>query len=132
MHKIREGMGKRDGLYQWSEQIELDEGYFEQASLVQTNLKRRHGSQRPSNVAVMLESTPLEDIENGDISSPCRYFKMKALDTHKKSEINGVVIEYISENAVIFSDKSTSYVDFSQLVNAHITSKSDKEVTKQP
>jgi len=79
----------------------------------------------------MAESTPLEDIENGEVSSHCRYFKMKVLDSHQKSEINDVVIEYINENAVIFSDKSTSYVDFSELIDTHITSKSDKEVTKK-
>lgn len=131
MHKIREGMGRRDGRYQLSGQIEFDEGYFEQATSEQTNLKRGRGSQRQSNVAVMAESTPLEDIENGEVSSHCRFFKMKVLDSHQKSEINDVVIEYINENAVIFSDKSTSYVDFSELVDTHITSKSDKEVTKK-
>lgn len=131
MHKIRDGMGKRDGLYQLSGQIEFDEGYFEQATSEQTNLKRGRGSQRQSNVAVMAESTPLEDIENGEVSSHCRYLKMKVLDSHQKSEINDFVIEYINENAVIFSDKSTSYVDFSELIDTHITSKSDKEVTKK-
>jgi len=55
---------------------------------------------------------------------------MKVLDNHNKTEVNDVIIEYINEKAVIFSDKSTSYVDFSEFIDTHITSKSDKEVTK--
>ena len=130
MHKIREGMGKRDGLYQLNGEIEFDEGYFEQAISEQIKLKRGRGSQRQSNVAIMAESTPLEDIETGKTSSQCRYFKMKVLESHNKEDVNKQIIEYINEKAIIFSDKSTSYVDFSELVETHISSKSDKEITK--
>lgn len=130
MHKIREGMGKRDSLYQLNGEIEFDEGYFEQAISEQIKLKRGRGSQRLSNVAIMAESTPLEDIETGKTSSQCRYFKMKVLESHNKEDLNKQIIEYINEKAIIFSDKSTSYVDFSELVETHISSKSDKEITK--
>lgn len=130
MHKIREGMGKRDDLYQLYDHIEFDEGYFEQATPENTILKRGRGSQRQSNVAVMAESTPLEDFETGKVSSQCRYFKMKVLDSHQKTETNEVVVEYIHQDAIIFSDKSTSYVDFSELVETHIDLKSDEQVTK--
>jgi hypothetical protein len=130
MHKIREGMGKRDSLYQLNGEIEFDEGYFEQAISEQIKLKRGRGSQRQSNVAIMAESTPLEDIETGKTSSQCRYFKMKVLESHNKEDVNKQIIEYINEKAIIFSDKSTSYVDFSELVETHISSKSDKEITK--
>lgn len=130
MHKIREGMGKRDSLYQLNGEIEFDEGYFEQAISEQIKLKRGRGSQRQSNVAIMAESTPLEDIETGKTSSQCRYFKMKVLESHNKEDVNKQIIEYINEKAIIFSDRSTSYVDFSELVETHISSKSDKEITK--
>lgn len=130
MHKIRVGMGKRDNLYQLNGEIEFDEGYFEQAIPQQTKLKRGRGSKKQSNVAVMAESTPLENIETGKISTHCRYFKMKVLENHEKTEANNIVINYIHEKAVIFSDKSTSYVDFSELVETHLTSKSNKETTK--
>lgn len=78
----------------------------------------------------MAESTPLENLETGEIGSHCRYFKMQVLESHKKNELNDVVVEYINQNAFIFSDKSTSYVDFSTLVDTHITSKSNKKTTK--
>jgi hypothetical protein len=55
---------------------------------------------------------------------------MKVLETYHKSEINDVIIEYINEKSIIFPDKSTSYFDLSELVDAHIMKKSDKEVTK--
>jgi hypothetical protein len=67
IHKIREEIGQRDGLYPLNGQIEFEEGYFKQATSEQTNLKRVR--QRQSNVAVMSKSTPLVDIENSEISS---------------------------------------------------------------
>jgi hypothetical protein len=39
-------------------------------------------------------------------------------------------LSFIHEKAVIFSDQSTSYVDFAELVEAHISEKSAKELTK--
>lgn len=130
MHKIRSGMGKRDSLYQLSGSVEFDEGYFEQATAEGISLKRGRGSQKQSKVAVMAESTPLEDIETGKKSSQCRYFKMKTVESHEKTDVNELVIEYIHEKAVIFSDQSTSYVDFADLVEMHIAEKSTKELTK--
>jgi len=130
MHKIRAGMGKRDSLYQLNGSVEFDEGYFEQATSEAIKLKRGRGSQKQSNVAVMAESTPLEDIKTGKSTSQCRYFKMKTLQNHEKSEVNKLVVEFIHENTVIFSDQSTSYVDFSKLVETHISEKSTKQLTK--
>ena len=46
---------------------------------------------------------------------------MKTLDSHEKSETNKLVVEYIHEKAIIFSDQSTSYTDFENLVEMHIT-----------
>jgi hypothetical protein len=85
--------------------VEFDEGYFEQATGEEIKLKRGRGSQKQSKVAVLAESTPLEDIETGQISSQCRYFKMKTLNSHQKTAVNELVVEYIHEKAVIFSIK---------------------------
>jgi hypothetical protein len=38
MHKIREGMGKRENLYQLNGSVEFDESYFEYASSKKQNL----------------------------------------------------------------------------------------------
>jgi len=133
MHRIREAMGKRDDLYGLDGMIEFDEGYFEKATKErnQDNLKRGRGSQRQSNVAVMAESTKLEEPDSGKKDNHVRYFKMKVLETHKKDEINGVVSKNISEQSIIFSDKSTSYVDIADYVDIHVTEKSDNNTTKE-
>lgn len=130
MHKIRDAMGKRDNLYQLEGMVEFDEGYFEKATSEKVKLKRGRGSQRQRNVAVMAESTPLEDIETGKQSKQCRYFKMKVLVGHSSDEINTVVEENFDDQCIMFSDKSTSYVDIADYIEAHFTEKSDKQTTK--
>lgn len=131
MHRIRKAMGKRDSLYGLSGMLEFDEAYFEvgTSGKRKQNLKRGRGSQKQMNVAVMAESTPLEDIETGRRWKQCRYFKMKVLGGQDSSEINQVVHDNIDEESIVFSDKSTSYIDIANYVEVHITEKSTKEVT---
>ena len=133
MHRIRSAMGKRDDLYGLEGMIEFDEGYFEKATKHsdKENLKRGRGSQRQSNVAVMAESTKLENPKSNKKDNHVRYFKMKVLQTHKKEEINKFVSKNISEQSIVFSDKSTSYVNISDYVEIHVTEKSDKITTKE-
>ena len=131
MHKIRKAMGNRDALYKLSDMVEFDEGCFEteisQASRL--NLKRGGGSKRQVNVAVMAESTPLEEIDSGKKSNHCRYFKMKVLESYEKEQINQIIEDNIAEKTIVFSDKSTSYVDIAKFVEVHVTEKSSKETT---
>jgi len=130
MHKIRSAMGKRDALYQLEGAIEFDEGYFEKATSKKIKIKRGRGSKRQMNVAVMAESTPLENIETNTKSSQCRYFKMTVLNDHKAKTINKVIADNFDEKSIVFSDKSTSYVNISDYVETHMTEKSDKKVTE--
>lgn len=131
MHRIRGAMGKRDGLYGLKGEIEFDEGYFEVATKdsEKKKLKRGRGSQKQSNVAVMAESTPLEDPDTGEKSSHCRYFKMKVLTSHRSEEIDQTVESNFDEMSIVFTDKSTSYVNISDYVEMHIMEKSGKETT---
>lgn len=129
MHKIRSAMGKRDALYQLEGSVEFDEGYFEKATSEKIKLKRGRGSQRQVNVAVMAESTPLENVETGEKSSQCRYFKMKVLLNHKAESIDNIIEDNFAEKSIVFSDKSTSYVNISDYVDIHMTEKSNKKVT---
>ncbi len=132
MHRIREAMGKRDSLYELTGMVEFDEAYFETETSEKDkqNLKRGKGSQRQQNVAVAAESTPLENIETGQKGRHCRYFKMKVLEGQAANEINGFIEQNISEESIVFSDKSTSYFDIADYVEVHITEKSTKESTK--
>lgn len=125
MHKIREAMGKRDDLYNLEGMVEFDEGFFETATRKGTKLKRGKGSQKQANVAVMAESTPLEDLETGKQERHFRYLKMKALQTQKASSVNETIEENLDELSIVFSDKSQSYVDIADFVEAHYTEKSD-------
>jgi transposase-like protein len=129
MHKIRLAMGKRDALYQLEGSIEFDEGYFEKALSTKVKLKRGRGSLRQVQVAVMAESTPLEYIETGEKSNHCRYFKMKVMNNHQAETVNQMIKENFNEKCIVFSDKSTSYVDIADYVETHLTEKSDKQTT---
>lgn len=78
----------------------------------------------------MAESTELEDVETGKKSKHCRYFKMKVLDTHKSKEIVDAVKDNIENKSIVFSDKSTSYVDICDYVEIHSMEKSTTKTTK--
>lgn len=129
MHKIRAAMGKRDSLYELEGMVEVDEGYFttETSKKDKQKLKRGRGSQKQTPVSVMAESTMLEDLETGKTSKQCRYFKMKVLSSHASDEINSLVEENFDETSIVFSDKSTSYVDIANYVDVHVSEISSKE-----
>lgn len=133
VHKLRKAMGNRDARYTLEGMIEMDEGYFtiESSEIEQDKGVRGRGAVGKQNVAIMAESTPLEDMETGKKSSHCRYFKAKVLSSHLKDDINEVVQESIDEKSIVFTDKSTSYVDIADFVELHITEKSDKQTTKE-
>ncbi len=124
-------MGNRDALYKLTDMVEFDEGCFETEidNESRASLKRGRVSERQFNVAVIAESTPLENISTGIKSNHCRYFKMKVLDSYLKDEINQVIEDNIAEKTIVFSDKSTSYVDISNFVEVYITEKSSKQTT---
>lgn len=77
----------------------------------------------------MAESVTLENPKAGKKSKQCRYFKMKVLDTHKKEEVNTLVSDNFDQASIVFSDKSTTYIDIADYVEIHISEKSNKETT---
>lgn len=97
-------MGKRDDKYTLNGGVELDEGYFEIAIPTNTKLKRGRGSQSKTNVAVMAESTPLENIETGEKTSHFRYAKMKVLKSHQADEMNQLASKNIDKEALLITD----------------------------
>lgn len=133
VHKLRKAMGNRDDRYTLEGMIELDEGYFtvESSQVEKDKGIRGRGAAGKSNVAIMAESTPLEDLETGKTSKQCRYFKAKVLNDHKPDNINNTVKESIDEKSIVFTDKSTSYVDIADYVELHFTEKSDKNTTTE-
>lgn len=133
IHKLRKAMGNRDARYTLEGMIEMDEGYFtvESSEIEQQKGKRGRGAAGKQNVIIMAESTPVEDLETGNKERQCSYFKAKVLDNHKSEAVNATVAADLDEQSIVFTDKSTSYVDIADFVELHITEKSDKETTKE-
>jgi transposase-like protein len=133
VNKLRKAMGNRDERYTLEGMIEMDEGYFTVASTDAEQEKgiRGRGAAGKQNVAVMAESTPLEVIETGKKSNHVRYFKAKVLEDHKVEGINEIIKNSLDESSIVFTDKSTSYVDIADFVELHITEKSTKETTQE-
>lgn len=134
VHKLRKAMGNRDDRYTLEGMIEMDEGYFtiEASEHDHKTQKAGRGSKTKSNVMVMAESTPLEDIETGEVEKHCRYFKAKVLDDHIADGVDAKLQESIKkEQSIVFTDKSTSYVNIADYVEIHITEKSNEQTTKE-
>lgn len=133
VHKLRKAMGNRDDRYTLEGMIEFDEGYFtiESSEIEQDKGIRGRGAVGKQNVAIMAESTQLEDFDTGKKESHCRYFKAKVLNSHNKEEINETVQKSIGEQSIVFSDQSTPYVDIADFVELHITEKSDRQTTRE-
>jgi hypothetical protein len=55
---------------------------------------------------------------------------MKVMETHKSIEINETAAKSIDKEAILITDKSTSYEDFSALFDTHVSFKSNAQVTK--
>ena len=134
VHKLRKAMGQRDDRYTLEGMIEMDEGYFtieasEHSHKIQ---KAGRGSKTKSNVMVMAESTILEDIETGKVDRQCRYFKAKVLDDHKADGTDETFQKSIDdEQTIVFTDKSTSYVNIADYVEIHLSEKSTEQTTKE-
>ena len=129
MHRIRNAMGNRDAMYGLKGMIEFDEAYFTKATPDGLKLKRGKGNQRQQNVAVMAESTPLEDPETGLKSKHLGFIKMRVLAGHKSEQVNKAIQESIDEKSIVFTDKSKSYIDIAKYVDAHFTFRSNPNTT---
>ena len=133
VHKLRKAMGNRDAKYTLEGMIEFDEAYFtvESSEIEQEKGIRGKGAVGKQNVAMMAESTPLEDLETGKKEKQVRFFKAKVLDGHDGKEINETIKKSIDNQSIVFTDKSTSYVDIADFVELHIIEKSSKETTEE-
>lgn len=83
VHNLRKAMGNRDGSYILDDMLEMDEGYFtvESSELEQDKGIRGRGSAGKQNVAIMAESTGLEDIETEkSITNSLRFKVLQCLN----------------------------------------------------
>lgn len=121
-HKLRVVMGQRDERYRLEDMVEYDEAFVRKATKakVRSQLKRGRGSQKQSKVAVLAESTPLEDPESGKADKSCRYFKMKKIKNLEAKTAQHLIKDYIDSNAVLQTDKSTTFSNLSDCIEVHI------------
>jgi len=134
VHKLRKAMGQRDDRYTLEGMIEADEGYFtiEASAKDHATQKKGRGSKTKANVMVMAESTVLEDIDTGKMERQCRYFKAKVLTGHKMEGTDRTLQKAMDNGeSIVFTDKSTSYVNIADYVDIHISEKSDERTTKE-
>jgi hypothetical protein len=123
LHKLRLAMGKRDGQYSLSGQIELDEGFFSTEVKLQDKdkpRKRGRGSQKATKVLVMAESKDVEE-KPAKKGKPRKvgFIKMQVIPNLKSGTINEKVITNISRQSTLLTDDSTSYTDLCNLVDKH-------------
>jgi len=121
-HKLRKVMGQRDERYRLEDMVEYDEAFVGKATKakVRSQLKRGRGSQKQSKVAVMAESTLLEDPDSGKTDKSCRYFKMKKIKNLEAKSAQRLIKDYIDSNAVLQTDKSTTFSDLSDCIDVHV------------
>jgi len=121
MHKIRKAMGNRDDRYELKDMVEIDDAYVETCTSQHEKgqLKRGKGSQRQTKITVMAESIVLEDIKRGTKERQCRYFKMKLNQSEKSEDMQVLVKNHVSGNAVVFSDNSRAYTAIHKVVEKH-------------
>ncbi len=55
---------------------------------------------------------------------------MKVLDGQGSDEVNEFVKQNFAEESIVFSDRSTSYIDIADYVEIHVSEKSTPETTK--
>jgi hypothetical protein len=124
MRKIRIYMGLAEGKNLLKDMVELDDAYVSTYTpkSESMNLKRGKGSQKKTKVTVMAESIPLENNNKKDkfVGS----YKMKVNKSETKQALNFISQNSIDENAIIFTDKSKSYVDLNSLFESNLQSKS--------
>jgi hypothetical protein len=122
LHKLRNVMGKRDGKYQLSGQVELDNAFI--TTLIPDDqkdekLKRGAGSQNKSKVMVMTESTWVEDPKPNKPPRRVNHIKMQVLNDLKADTATKVVKEQVDYLSDIQSDDSTSYRKLREVVESH-------------
>lgn len=121
MHKIRLVMGKRDDLYQLSDESEIDESYFSTKYIFekdeftgqQEQLKRGKGSQKKTSVLVMasqkrIRRKQLKKDQDASYSMP-KFLKMKVVENGTIEEIQTTTEKALVDNSSIKADKAKAY-----------------------
>lgn len=108
--------------YKLEDMIEYDEAYITKATSAskKKDLNRGRGTQQKATVAVMAESTVLEDFKTKELTKSIRYFKKKIEDLKAKTA-EKLIKDFVNKDAVLQTDGNTTYAKFEDFVDVHIT-----------
>lgn len=145
MMKLRNIMGKREAIYQLSGEVELDEAFFPIRIPDESkgkDLRRGAGSRRQAKVLVIVESKSADRIlldylnshmdnsnekiarftskaKGKSVKKVVHYIKMLVLDNLNACTIDKIVREHVSKDSVVFTDGSSSHVNFADHFAKH-------------
>ncbi|MEY8612887.1 IS1595 family transposase [Parabacteroides segnis] len=145
MMKLRSIMGKRESIYQLSDEVELDEAFFPIRTPEDARgqkIKRGVGSQQQAKVLVIVESKPVDSIlceylsmttvqsiekagkltassKRQTIGKVVHYIKMFVIDNLSSETLNKIVRKHVEKDTVIITDGSSSHVKFKEYFKRH-------------
>ena len=122
LHKLRNVMGKRDGKYRLSGQVELDNAFI--TTLIPDEQKcekrkRGAGSQNKTKVPVMTESVAVKKPKPNRPPRRVNHIKMRTVPDLKADTATETVREQVDYQSEIQSDDSTSYKKLNEAVQSH-------------
>ena len=85
-----------------------------------SNLKRGRGNQKQSTIAVVAESTKIENIDLVELDKSCRYFNMKKIKNLEAKTAHVVIKDFIDKDNVNQTDKSTTFSGLSDCIDVHV------------
>ena len=122
VHKLRTVMARRDGEYNLTGFIELDEAFFTTETPSEKKgqkLKQGAGSERKAKVLVMAESEEVENPKSGKKHKKVGHIKMLIIPDTKKGTIFDKTIRNVDANAHITMDMSHSHTPLEKAFNHH-------------
>lgn len=146
MMKLRNIMGKRDSVYQLSDEVELDEAFFPirvPEDYRGQALKRGVGSQKQAKVLVIVESKEVDNMlidywkkcpeaaaekikrlsekaKGKSVGKVVHYIKMLVINNLSAKTIDGIVRKHVAKDTVVVTDNSSSHNNFADYFTEHI------------
>ncbi len=140
LHQIRWAMGERDNKYKLDTFVEIDEGFFKvvdkeiNKETLKTEQKRGRGSINHLKVLVLVESKPIEIIDERYKNKPkrkCGHLKMVVMENLASDTINDAVKDIVNEDIKAITDKYKGYSKLKELLKHEAINTSEiKEVHK--
>lgn len=127
-------MGQRNDRYTVEGITEMDEGYFtiDTSKQAHKSEKAGRGSNTKSNIIVLAESTILKNLDTVKVERHRSYFKDKVLEDHQAQGTEDTVKKSIDNgHTIIFTDKSTSYINIADDLGLHSSEKSNEQTARE-